>query len=575
MAANGDGHDLRSGTMKVNSGTCGFIKQDCGEPDVFTMPSECPGFFGQLPAVGTRVLYAVGMDPKKGLPRAERVQPVDGQAMMAAKAGFLSESSLSGGRQSGTIKQNSGRFGFILQDNGEKDMFVMPVQCKACGGVIPPVGFRVTYLVGRDPKSGNQRAEEVEPEPVNAETALLAGSAVPASIGMLLHQQKPQSGMMVKPQSIGENGGIVKSNNGTAGLIEQDNGEPDLFVLPDMCEGYGGLLPPVGARVVYTVGIDQLKGTPRAENVQAEEDFAARTSTRLWTVEETEIGGLNGDDSGEGWDDLPVAKPKKEKKPKEKAAIYSNPERRTGIMKGHGGKSGFIRQDCGEPDLFVLPSECPAFDYLLPPAHSRVVYLSGMDPKKQLPRAEQVSPENPDDLWQPPSDDEDWDEEWEGGWDGNWQGGQDGGSSGSGMWGMDGYGMGGFGMGGDGGMPGVDHRFPIPPAINGVSIAAQMAGTAGPGDQTGVVKQNSEKSGFIQQDSGQPDIFVLPFQCKAFNSEIPAEGSRVVYRIGNDQKSGRLRAENVRPEERQASMSGLRDSKGKGKGRDDGPYGKG
>merc|ERR1712046_11346 len=129
---------------------------------------------------------------------------------------------------------------------------------------------------------------------------------------------------------------------------------------------------------------------------------------------------------------------------------------------------------------------------------------------------------------------------------------------------MGGKGMDGMGNGMNGGGGGA--TFPIPPAINGVSMAAQMAGTAGPGDQTGTVKQNSGKSGFIQQDSGAEDLFLLPFQCKAFKEEIPLEGTRVVYRIGSDQKTGRPRAENVRSEDRAPTTSGLRDG-GKGKGK--------
>ena len=44
----------------------------------------------------------------------------------------------------GTIKKNTGKSGFIQQDSGEPDLFVLPLQCTAFGGVLPEL--RETWL---------------------------------------------------------------------------------------------------------------------------------------------------------------------------------------------------------------------------------------------------------------------------------------------------------------------------------------------------------------------------------------------------------------------------------------------
>merc|ERR1712151_600764 len=62
----------------------------------------------------------------------------------------------------GAVKQSNEKCGFIEQDNGDRDMFCLPLQCP--GGVCPPQGTRVAYTVEVDPKSGRPRAAQVLPE---------------------------------------------------------------------------------------------------------------------------------------------------------------------------------------------------------------------------------------------------------------------------------------------------------------------------------------------------------------------------------------------------------------------------
>merc|ERR1712216_924687 len=111
--------------------------------------------------MGTRVVYVVGVDPQKGMPSAEQVQPEEayGNAFAAVSAVPRGNAMLSG-----TVAKASGAFGFIQQDNGQPDMFLMAASCQAFGNDLPPIGTRLHYSVVTDAKTGRPRAENVMPE---------------------------------------------------------------------------------------------------------------------------------------------------------------------------------------------------------------------------------------------------------------------------------------------------------------------------------------------------------------------------------------------------------------------------
>merc|ERR1712107_416552 len=73
---------------------------------------------------------------------------------------------------------------------------------------------------------------------------------------------------------------------------------------------------------------------------------------------------------------------------------------------------------------------------------------------------------------------------------------------------------------------------------------------AGLGRHTGTMarEKGGGKFSFIQQDTGEEDMFVMPLDCEAFGSRLPPIGTRVIYDVTNDDELAGAKAGNVEPE---------------------------
>merc|ERR1711924_1284 len=112
-----------------------------------------------------RVVYDVVTDLKTGRPRAENVEPEHYEPRRFAHGPAASPRYApppgAASKRTGTMLKDNGKFGFIQQDCGEEDMFIL---APLGGAALPAVGTRVAYDVVLDAKTGRPRAENVEIE---------------------------------------------------------------------------------------------------------------------------------------------------------------------------------------------------------------------------------------------------------------------------------------------------------------------------------------------------------------------------------------------------------------------------
>lgn len=209
---------------------------------------------GFLPPVGARLEYEVVVDAKTGRPRAENVRK-EGltRSSQASPVPHVQETRFGPDRRAGTLVKDNGKFGFIQQDCGEEDMFMLPPEE---GVPLPPLGARLTYDVVEDAKTGRPRAANVVFESGHDAQSPVVPTHRGRSSGLAAHRGDPI--------------GTLVQDNGKFGFIKQDSGEEDMFVLTQSV----GSLPPVGTRVSYSVVMDAKTGRPRAENMQIIDDSA-------------------------------------------------------------------------------------------------------------------------------------------------------------------------------------------------------------------------------------------------------------------------------------------------------------
>jgi len=397
----------------------------------------------------------------------------------------------------GKVCKVGANWGFIkCDDPAVGDMFVIPQACAAFGRELPPMNTHVQFQVITDPKTGRLRAETVEPcagaqaDPSFAQAAQYAAFDQQQAFG---HGQVASGGG-------GSQTGTMAAIRGNFGFIKPDSEGSDMFVLPPF--------PPVGSRVSYDVITDPKTGRPRADNVSTLDaapiwgepgQQVAGDQLGLSSALDSLLDGMQGFDTSALMQELQGA-----------AQVMGGQQgvamggSASGTIAAHNGSGnfGFIKQDSGEADMFVLP---PLF-----PVGTRVFYDVITDPKTGKPRAENVQAAD--------------------------------GSQAPAL--QKGGGKGGYGAAKGGGKGGFRSQpYGGQAVFQNTEHLEQAAGQI----FTGSIAKVNEKFGFITQDSGESDMFVFPPSCAAFGRELPPVGTRVQYHVVMDNRTGRPRAEGVSP----------------------------
>jgi len=363
------------------------------------------------------------------------------------------------GRLAGTFLYSKGNFGFIQQDSGDADMFVMSGGCTGFGGTFPAVGTRVWYDVVTDAKTGRPRADSVVQEGDVEVVSLQEDLQVLSEIAALE----------------GKHSGTFQYEKGNFGFIKQDSGEADMFVMSGGCVGFSGFFPPPGTRVLYDVVTDAKTGKPRADSVTPEGGGEMAVQPGVQAVQ------TEGRPSGNNQVVLPRGK-------------------LTGTFSYSKGTFGFIKQDSGEADMFVMSGGCTGFGGVFPPLGTRVMYGVVTDGKTGRTRGEDVGPEDSTSVQTTQQD-----------------------------------------LRAD--------------SVNFPALATQVdASAVGGGERSGSFIYSKGNYGFIKQDTGDADMFVMSGGCVGFGGSFPPPGTRVSYEVVMDAKTGLPRADNVKPEEPVAAV---------------------
>eukprot|EP00931_Biecheleriopsis_adriatica_P054271 TRINITY_DN31918_c0_g1_i1.p1 TRINITY_DN31918_c0_g1~~TRINITY_DN31918_c0_g1_i1.p1 ORF type:complete len:739 (+),score=119.37 TRINITY_DN31918_c0_g1_i1:27-2219(+) len=400
---------------------------------------------------------------------------------------------------SGTVKHVKETFAFIAPDIGGEDVFLMPAQCEGFEHKLPPVGTRVKFNIRFDSKNGQIKAKAEAVQPFDDTEPSIAQSMTEMAVAWM---QSLWSGGSETSEVIL---GTMHEVREKYGFIMPDNEKERIFVLPSACEAFGGELPPVGTRVRYYRGYDEM-WRPRAQNVQKD-------------------------------DGSPVQQPDVEQ------WSHKDKKRFAGTFDKDEGNFGFIKQDEGGEKLFVLPWSCSCG--ILPPEGTRVLYSRELDGKTGMTRAEDVALEDEELSPNPLGE--------------SMQVGD--GCSGTfvkdkvkfGFIRADGYDEQVFvlpseceGFGGQLPLVGTRVTFTLLEKRGNEKFRASTVHPEDPmqADErfSGTMDKDCGHYGFIKQDDGE-SLFVLPQSCRDFDGRLPSSGTRVMYSVVTA-KTGR-RADDV------------------------------
>lgn len=502
MAAEGS---LRVGTVQQVESTLGYIEPDTGEEPAAVLPNACVGFDFTIPPVRTRVVYR------------QSTQQEDGSHETLAADVFPEDHDFLG-----TIDKDNGTFGFIQVDGKDDRVFVMPIACSAFGGRIPPLQTPVKFKVVMDNKTGRPRADFVRPQ--------FGAEAGPERQSV----KREQPDVQRAPGEVYT--GQVSRVKGNFGFIQPDDSSDEIFFMPRGFKAFHGM-PPRGMRVGFQIVMDEKTGRPRADNIYPEAGQGVPVApAEILRIGDPPtnvmgspggIGGIGGrmgvvsricsgfgfidQEDGESMFVLPAScgafyggafgqippvgttvefDVVTDSKTGKLRAEDVRPATQAGFFAGTVVKScgqfGFISQDTQdgtEVRMFVLPRACGG---QIPPVGTRVTYTVVEDAKTGRPRAEEVmvlAPPSPTAASPAPQP-----------------------------------------MYGKGGMGKMD------------TMDMWMSGT---------ISQVQPTYGFIQPDDGQDRMFVLPGSCTSCGEGIPPVGTRVLYRVVADMKTGKPRAEDV------------------------------
>eukprot|EP00927_Polykrikos_kofoidii_P045718 TRINITY_DN39787_c0_g1_i1.p1 TRINITY_DN39787_c0_g1~~TRINITY_DN39787_c0_g1_i1.p1 ORF type:complete len:367 (-),score=69.66 TRINITY_DN39787_c0_g1_i1:423-1523(-) len=361
MATDVETGEMQTGSLVTDNGSFGFIRLDSGGPDMFVMPAACVGFAGLIPRIGTRLRFNVVIDDKTSRPRAENVESIDGS----------------------------------LQEGSPGQPVVAQPQSAMSAAAAANAGFRLW--------SGNGGCL-----PGPATTTLGCGGAANYSSGGC---GCSSGGTECGGGCVGY-GGYGGCGGGCGGCGGGGYGGCGGFG----CGGYGGGCSSGhgggwggGSCGGYLAGCDgssygkaigcakgKTKGVSGDRGLPYAGGSGCGPSPSLHSP--ISAGCSNGwspsSASGARCSVLPALKPTGEAQDKaaQRALEPGGDGMVTGVMEKVNGSFGFIKQDGGGPDMFVMPAACTACGGSLPPVGTRLLYAVVIDSKTGRPRADAVSP---------------------------------------------------------------------------------------------------------------------------------------------------------------------------------------